>query len=316
MPPLNNFNLLRLGAALIVLVSHLGAYNLLPGQWHMYIYKSLPGVPIFFLISGFLISGSWLNKPHWHSYARARVLRIYPAFVAATAVLCAALLLAGYTPTLGWVLGQLSIFGVQATPDALKGFAAPLSGMPNAALWTIPVEVAFYLLLPVMLYKRSSLLIGAFMLASLLYFMVHPTSHQLAGTLWMFCIGILVRLEWTRLESWFAGKFGGWLLLHAAAVLLLPHAHLLPPNAVLLVLTLTLAGLVFAAAFTAPRLSGKLIGSTDISYGVYLYQFPLIHLAVLFGFSGWLASASITMAVCGLAWLSWHLLEQPLLRRK
>ena len=62
----NNFHLIRLGAALLVVFAH--SFHLLlragdepVGQWFIWLDASLLGVTTFFFISGFLIARSWAN---------------------------------------------------------------------------------------------------------------------------------------------------------------------------------------------------------------------------------------------------------------
>ena len=57
----------------------------------------------------------------------------------------------------------------------------------------------------------------------------------------------------------------------------------------------------------------------DISYGVYIYAFPVQILLVIFGSEslGWVLNAIITFAITvGLAWLSWLYVEKPALALK
>src|SRR5690606_1272838 len=77
----NNFDLIRLLAALQVAVLHV-LYYLSP-QWRDHapfqLLAVFPGVPIFFFISGFLISRAYERASSTRNYARNRALRIFPA---------------------------------------------------------------------------------------------------------------------------------------------------------------------------------------------------------------------------------------------
>jgi peptidoglycan/LPS O-acetylase OafA/YrhL len=76
---LNNFDLLRIFAASQVLVCHTVLHlHVFAPQWLMKLIYAFPGVPIFFVISGFLISLSYERSSGLKSYCRNRVLRIYP----------------------------------------------------------------------------------------------------------------------------------------------------------------------------------------------------------------------------------------------
>ena len=81
----NNFNLLRLFAAALVLYSH--SFHLLDrrheepiGAWFGWFDASVLGVSIFFFISGFLVCRSWDTRRDPVSFLTARVLRIAPAY--------------------------------------------------------------------------------------------------------------------------------------------------------------------------------------------------------------------------------------------
>ena len=75
----NNFDLLRLIAAIQVVIAHsLRHLQMdLPAPWGALL-DCFPGVPIFFVISGYLVSSSYERAPSLKAYLRNRCLRIYP----------------------------------------------------------------------------------------------------------------------------------------------------------------------------------------------------------------------------------------------
>jgi len=101
----NNFNLLRFLAATAVIFSHSYALTghgmeepLL--QWSAgATYFGVLGVTVFFIISGFLVSKSFVERKTVGAFAAARALRIFPALIAATLF---SVLLAGALSTLPW----------------------------------------------------------------------------------------------------------------------------------------------------------------------------------------------------------------------
>lgn len=107
--------------AIIVIVSH--AWQQLGGS-ELWIVGVTPGalaVCVFFLISGYLISASWRRDPRTLPFVLRRTARIAPAWIAAL--------------TLGFILGRLcDQFAVNPWP------------VVNQSLWTLPWEVACYLL--------------------------------------------------------------------------------------------------------------------------------------------------------------------------
>ena len=77
----NNFDLIRLIAAAEVAIRHT-MVHVAPKQF-VYplevLFALVPGVPIFFFLSGFLISRSWERSPSASEYFRNRALRLFPA---------------------------------------------------------------------------------------------------------------------------------------------------------------------------------------------------------------------------------------------
>ena len=84
----NNFNLIRFVAALLVLHSHsfalaLGSGDAEPLRNTIGMTWGIIAVDIFFITSGFLITSSYFARNNLLFFAWARILRIYPALIAA-----------------------------------------------------------------------------------------------------------------------------------------------------------------------------------------------------------------------------------------
>lgn len=99
-----------------------------------------PGVPIFFAISGFLISASWERSNSLRKYFKNRFLRIYPAlwFCFFLSVFVTSLTYEFKIFTFDffkWTLAQLTI-GQFYNPDFFRDYGV---GVVNGSLWTIPV---------------------------------------------------------------------------------------------------------------------------------------------------------------------------------
>lgn len=81
----NNFNIIRFIAAILVLYSH--SYPLYGhkfiGPVEQFFGKSWGGlaVHVFFISSGFLIMGSFVNSKSIGNFIVSRLLRIYPALI-------------------------------------------------------------------------------------------------------------------------------------------------------------------------------------------------------------------------------------------
>ena len=146
---INNFDLIRLFAAAQVVivhgVDHLGVRGV---DRFIDLISYFPGVPIFFTISGFLISKSWERSPDYKSYFRNRLLRIYPALWVCLFFTITIFITSGVRFDFGefaaWLAAQLTFFQFY-NPEFLRTFGV---GVMNGSLWTIPVELQFYFLLP------------------------------------------------------------------------------------------------------------------------------------------------------------------------
>lgn len=151
----NLFDFVRLYAALQVFIHHGAIHLKFPILKFLDNILIFPGVPIFFALSGFLVTISWINRSNegWQSYASSRFIRIFPA-------LWACVFFSWFFPIflgkakfslsingIGWLLTQGSIFQYY-NPDQLRDFGV---GVINGSLWTIPVELEFYILLPLLL---------------------------------------------------------------------------------------------------------------------------------------------------------------------
>ncbi|HVO48290.1 MAG TPA: acyltransferase [Steroidobacteraceae bacterium] len=339
----NNFDLIRLAAALQVAVTHSIAFFLPDsrGSVLLYVAELFPGVPVFFFVSGFLISASYEKNSSLGDFARNRALRIYPGLAVCFAVSLALVWLSGYftgqrVPTiqwLSWSLAQLSI-GQFFNPDFMRHYG---TGVLNGSMWTVTVELQFYVLIPLLyavLRRRAGanrlLLALIFLFAVLNQAFVTGARHhshelwfKLVGVsfipwFYMFLVGVLCQRNARRVGSWLAGRLPLVLLVYGLAAVpgnLLWGWNL--GNLLSVPLFLALAALVFSAALTRPNLSDQLLRRNDISYGVYIYHMPVANflLATRFGatLSGFLLQIVGTLAC---ATVSWICVEKPALALK
>ena len=155
-------------AAILVLATH-AAYT--TGKYtHGYlgvVYSRMEiGVPIFFVLSGFLLFGPWVRAavagtaaPSLSRYARHRVRRIMPAYV--VTVLAAYLIYhfreAGPNPghSVNGLLRNLTLTQIYTDSYLYSHLHQGLTQM-----WSLAVEVAFYLVLPGLAYLLLVLLCG------------------------------------------------------------------------------------------------------------------------------------------------------------
>lgn len=344
----NNFDLVRLVAASEVAVTHALAH-MLPDQTPAAVsmaLKFVPGVPVFFFLSGLLISRSWESSRSGAQYLRNRALRLLPALVVVNLFSVAILFATGYIaehpgnlPMLGaWFVGQSTLLQFW-TPDFLRGFGV---GAVNGSLWTIAVEIQFYAAVPAiyLLGGRLSprafdrLLLAATLAFALAHFLREDIAEELAritGTeiaarlfevscvpwIYLFLLGVLAQRRAQLLIAWCRRLFWPILVTYAVTVATLlalgaPLGNAFPT------LAAPLMGLaVLAVGYTRPTASGRLLGSTDCSYGVYVYHMPVINLLLELGMRGNPAGVLLALAAtAALGLASWRWIERPFLRRK
>lgn len=348
----NNFDLIRLVAALQVVVwhmsEHLGVSSTILKNVIIHGMVFFPGVPIFFFVSGFLIYASFDRNKSISQYFKNRTLRIFPGLFAVFLFTLAILIIFGYLD-LGiflksqfwfWAFGQITIFQFY-TPDFLRDFGV---GTPNGSLWTIFVEFSFYLFVPLVFWFRSKFRLNAtYVLLGLAilsiafniwyqhYFLFDVTEGSifvklmkisLLPYLFYFIGGALVYENWEKIKGWYINKGLFWLLLYAVyccvfSVWLKLYVPTYWPNVWALLSTILLMQCVISIAFTNVTISRKILNHNDISYGLYLFHMPIINLFLFFGFQNDdKLMLWVLLIVNCLAYLSWRFIEQPALKMK
>jgi peptidoglycan/LPS O-acetylase OafA/YrhL len=347
----NNFDLIRLLAAYQVVAMHVGEHLkvAVPN-----VLTFFPGVWIFFIVSGFLITASLAHCATFGEYLRNRVLRIYPGLWAMTAVTIVLLLAFGQinagTPK-GWlfayVLGQSTVF--QPVDGGLGLFRGWGTGSVNGVLWTLTTELQFYLCLPLLFWVanrrpgRRTLVLGIFLVASLVLYelelrpwtdpgfirsgwqgrLLTLSYISIPTHLFGFLIGVIFYLQLPRLFRLVQGKLLYWALAYAAFVLLawqglgLVGWSLEKNPLLMLTQRLLLAGLIFSMAYSLPGLAHRLLRGNDISYGVYVYHMLIVNSLLQLGLFGSWPYALLAAVLTGLlALASWRWVERPALRLK
>jgi peptidoglycan/LPS O-acetylase OafA/YrhL len=290
------------------------------------------GVDLFFVLSGFLITGILLdsrNRPgYFHNFWVRRALRILPLVVSVIAILTIF-----YRPSFLYVLMAL-FFAVDF---------APLVGLGNngmGPLWSLAVEEQFYLVWPLLV---ASLRLRSLAFVALAVFLIEPIVR-------FFTIGGLLDVLWCRIDGLAIGAAIAIAVRsrHVTKARLLRAAALATgAAAVLAILTLrsadatyalriTEADLVFGAvvatavAASGSRWLGILRSRTarfiaDTSFCVYLIHTPLLDLAKFLGVGATIsdpfAAAAMRALVAlpltfGIAALSRTYLEVPFLHLK
>ncbi len=337
----NNFNLLRLAAAITVFISHVLVLKAGTGQGPSVIQQYLGtsasslAVNAFFVLSGLLVTKSLLASGSIADYAVARGLRLFPAFAVLVLVLTFGLGLVSTTlsPTeylsdlktlKYWLLTSLTFTEVGSLPGVFA--SNPVVQIANGPVWTLKYEVLAYVAILILfsfgvVQRRAAFatFCGAFFIASIVAvqsFDVHAAAHTLTGNPWA---------NLFRFGSCFL--FGALCFVFRDKVKLNGYAVLVGFCAAYLLRTLHVYEIIAILAFGYAILWLSLVPSGkircfnrlgDYSYGIYIWHWPMIQTIIAFNpdiSTGWLfvLSASVILPVSA---LSWHLIEKPALNAR
>jgi peptidoglycan/LPS O-acetylase OafA/YrhL len=334
----NSFDSLRLIGSAIVMLGHAfiitGAAAPMVGNIPIHSF----GVCIFFVISGYFITQSWLSDSHLVRYMIRRGLRIFPALIVVVTV--TAMVVGPWATTEplaeyfhhGWTyryaVSNSLLITVWGLPGTFVGL--PVTGQANGSLWTLPIEFGLYLITPLLLlfYRRTprASILGVLCLA-LGVIAAKPAfpgvfnfnrlgvdiGHGLALAPY-FWIGCALRLadfaEWSKKRSRWASSISA-----TAVVTWAFSANHFPGLLVIAIIPISI--LILSLGMTKVLSSTAIEKLGDVSYGTYLWAFPVQQLVMLKLGGG----PYFNLAIAGpltlmLAYGSWHLIERPSLRFK
>lgn len=329
----NNFNLIRIYLSLSVFFFH--SYELSHESGLMFLNRFFNGeraVQAFFIISGYLIIMSYHRSNSAKDFLLKRIRRVYPAYF--VIILSCAIL--------GCLISTLSATQYFTSIDFYKYIAANLCflnfiqpSLPgvfneniyttiNGSLWSLKIEVAYYLLAPLLIFLRGKInvhilysivflsSVGYFIGMKYLYSIDHNEayfflSHQIPGQLFYFILGAwVVELE---KKKWFIPVVK-WLGIPSLLALFFPVSAALQ--------SILIAIVVFFCAYIVPMIKYP-YREQDISYGIYIYHFPIIQVLVYYQLyrpypvMGLICSLIILLIISTLSWL---FIEKPFIARK
>ncbi len=327
----NNFGAIRLFAALLVIFGHGRDLKGLPPPilWNTQV--SQIGLDIFFSVSGYLIYDSWLRNPRLRSFLVKRALRIVPGLLACVLV-CAFVIgslatdlplraYLGHHVTWQYLLNvvfYLKLYLPGVFQDRLLLHAV------NGSLWSLLPEVLCYLAIPVIWlaapWARSTILVAVMVCCGaggLYLFIYHPTGYSLI-------YGADPKYILVQVPFFMAGALWRQVQLRAPALFRMDVAVMFTAVTFLLptligdssgpVRWLTFSYVLIAFGTQSTPVLRQATRFGDLSYGAYLYAFPIQQLVL-----DHVRSYAIAITIAGsliVAWLSWHLVEQPALRLK
>lgn len=321
----NALNFVRLVLAATVIVGHAFPLGFGPhpgwggspvGEW---------AVAGFFGVSGYLIASS-RSRLSFGAYLWRRALRIFPAFWVVLLVVAFV-----FAPATAWWVGegwspgsafryvgvnaglQINQWGIERTLES-----GPYPTAWNGSLWTLWYEFVAYLALGVLFFVRVMRRPVALGVLVVVVLGLQPLAHGPLDVGNSFYLNGL----------WLAGFFLSGAFLWSISQRL-PVSGVLALLAVLAVVgvglleefrTLGAVPFTYLCLFLGGRLPVRLGAVNDISYGVYIYAFPVQQ---VLGVTGVAASLGVALAsvvalvlTVPLAWASWVLVERPALRLK
>lgn len=336
----NNFTFIRIIAASLVIVSH--GYDLLKIGYEPFAivsgFDTLGGLAVstFFVISGFLVTASLLRARNGYYYLMNRCLRIFPGFIVAI-LICAFVL--------GPIFTELPVTDYFAHPNTwlyLKNIylyelhydlPGVFSHLPfpyaiNGSIWTLPLEFTAYLLLLFIFLAKglNSRFILIFITLLMFIHLKIINFFELQNT-------FILDMHLIQLNKFAIFFFSGALIylvkehiplnytLFFCAIGLLISSFGVSLSFVQapIIYYLTWSYIVIFIAYAPLPLARYFEKFGDISYGIYLYGFPvqqtLIYLNLqevnfwLFLFIAWCISTMLAL-------FSWHLIEKPALKLK
>lgn len=334
----NNFDFLRFAFALIVVFSHVIDLSLVPNlQFLKPFFDTHISVTGFFVISGCLISASYMRSSSISSYFVKRARRLLPAYF--LVIILSVLVLSFFSQlniTDYFLNTQLytylvsNLLFVNFIQPCLPGvFIDNAYCAVNGALWTIKVEVGFYLVLPL-------ILLGLKRVSNKFYYLV---GVYLFGLIYQYTLPQLIPV-WpakAALLNTLQHQLPGYLTYFTAGIILFQYLDVIKKNRVAWGL---LACLVFIAEYRAgleilrPMAMAILIACFafgfsflnefgkygDLSYGIYIFHFPIIQCLVsldLFErYNPFLLLFGIVLMVLVTGYISWQLVESRFIQRK
>jgi peptidoglycan/LPS O-acetylase OafA/YrhL len=285
----NSFDIIRHIAAYMVLISH---HFILSGlsepvflKWSTY---GTIAVAVFFSISGYFMAESFSRSDNFIEFMVKRCRRIFPALIMCSFVMYFIIgILFNTASPLTYLLSgdafikilRNSVFIQEQIPGVFSDFK--YKDIINGSLWTLPIEFTCYMIIGCFLsmsnsWKTPAILLCFAIVATIainyqtdLYTYYAVPFKYLALFMIPFSLGAI--LSFTK-ESWWKYRFK--LLLISCLMLIATTGK--PEIQIIGLICVTLLTIIIGTSINDKIISRKF----DISYGVYIYAFPVQQIVI------------------------------------
>ena len=320
----NIFDLIRHAAACLVLFSH---HFALSGyaepiflHWDTFGFVS---VATFFAISGYFMPQSFNHSENFVVYLTKRCCRIFPGLIACSFFMCYVIgPIFTPVPVIDYVLDphilktsiSYSFFIGRSIPDVFSDFI--YKGAINGSLWTLPVEFLSYIILGIILsYSNtwksvfilllaamiSTFLISAHRIEDIAFYGIPLSYLSMFGI--AFSVGALMSMTY---QSWI--NIRGPLVLVSIILILILQDR--PELSILGTASLAVLAVILGVSFRDKLINGRF----DISYGIYIYAFPIQQMVINRVTQHFWLSLFISIILTGImATFSYLFIEKPFL---
>lgn len=305
----------RLVLALVVAMSHMGfrAFNSNPG---------VTAVISFFLISGYVVSALiykyYLSPKYLINFYADRLIRIYPQFIFYFLLACLIIKLGLPNSDISHSVNPQNILSsATILPLGMYMFGwATADIIPPA--WSLGLELAFYLTIPILIFysvRRLAFLLSltVFLAANFGYIDTDTYGYRLLpGVLFMFLCGSFL-YSGDKLEKGLV-VFTLFVCITLFSLIVTGDIQQVPYNLEVLLGIIIAIPSVYLLSKVGYHKIDELFG--NISYGVFLNHFLLVHAANAIGFNefGQLMMVGMLGVSIALSYASYSLIERPALR--
>lgn len=317
----NCFDFLRYLFAFSLIIAH---FCTLTNNDQFWFITGSMRVKAFFVITGFLVTYSFLRRDcDIRSYAIKRFVRIVPAYIVCI-LLCF---------LLGMLVSSINIHEFLISTQTWKylivnilmlnwlepelPFTFQNNFMPqmNGSLWSMKQEIIFYILVPFIMYSMTKIGKRKIVLPIILFIVFIYNNLNVQTQYFTYFISGMSILLFFDLFCHYQRFFLLFCIISECLLYTIDIPYI--TSMLHSIEPVTFAGLIIGFAYNVAPLN-FFRKFDNITYGLYLYHFPVIQTLILFGFMeyGFTECLVVTFIISAiLASISWYVIEKPLMNK-